>query len=84
MLNPRIKIEDARELVAIARRRAAGYAKSGGLGATLEAFDSSDEAQRTALATGAARYVSDGVMQTPHSTVFGSPCIVRKFEAPNV
>lgn len=69
ILDPGVKIEQARELVAMARRIAAAGA---------QALDPSNEAQAIALAMGSAHIENGGVVQTPYSTIFGAPRVVAK------
>lgn len=57
VLDPAVRIADAREIVAIAKRLAAGYRKQG-----FGAFDSSNKAQAMRLKMGTA-HVTDGGVQ---------------------
>lgn len=77
VLSANVPIADARELVAGAKRLAAGYRKLGGFGSRTQALDSGNDAQELSLAMGTAHLENGGVVQTPHSTIFGAPVVVR-------
>lgn len=74
VLDPKVSIKDARDLVSVAKRLAAGYRKTG-FGS--EALDSKDQSQALSLTMGAAHIENGGVVQTAHSTVFGAPRVVH-------
>jgi len=74
ILDPGVKIADARELVAGAKRIAAGSRKRG-FGSHSQALNSS-AAQSMALEMGSAHIENGGVVQTPYSTIFGAPRVV--------
>ena len=77
ILDPGVKISDARELAATAKRIAAGYAKAGGFGARLEALDPTNQAQAMSLTANSAHIVNGGVTWDGVRQVFGAPVVVR-------
>jgi hypothetical protein len=84
VLDPGVKLADARELVAIARRMTTAYGPAKGSAASAMlaraegALDPENDAQDMARIAGSVRFEAGEHIHTPWSTTFSPPVAVRR------